>query len=430
VGTRREYRRYHPAGEVAGHVIGFTDIDDRGQEGLELAFDYWLAGEPGSKRVLQDRMGRIIGDVEGIKDPRPGRELATSLDLRLQYLAYRELKGAVAEAQARSGSVVLLDVHTGEVLAMVNQPSYNPNDRSQRDASHYRNRAVTDIFEPGSSIKPLVLATALESGRFTADTIIDTSPGYLEVDGRVLTEDSSRLGKIPVSTVLAKSSSVGMARIALELPAADIWHTLTALGIGRPTESGFPGESAGVLNEPQHWRAIGQATLSYGYGLAVTSLQLARAYAAIGAGGVMPPASFLALEEPPATERVLDADTAAELLRMLEGVVGPSGTGQRAAIPNYRVAGKTGTARIVEGGRYSDDRYTAVFAGLAPASDPRLAAVVVIDDPRGDEYYGGDVAAPVFARVVGGALRILAVPPDALPEPPLTLMSHAAEVGP
>lgn len=426
VRTLREYRRYHPAGEVAGHVIGFADIDDRGQEGLEFAFDYWLAGEPGSKRVLQDRLGRIIGDVEQIRAPRPGRELRTSLDLRLQYVAYRELKAAVSASQARSGSLVMLDAQTGEVLAMVDQPSFNPNDRSQRDATRYRNRAVTDIFEPGSAFKPLVLATALESGRYGPDSVVDTSPGYLEVDGRILTEDSSRLGRITVTTVLARSSNVGAGRIGLDLEAEDIWRTLTAFGIGRPTESGFPGESAGKLNDPQHWRSVGQATLSYGYGLAVTSLQLARAYAAIASDGLLPPISFLALDAPPERTRVIESETAAALMQMLEAVVeSPQGTARRAAIPSYRVAGKTGTARISEAGGYSDDRHRAVFAGIAPASRPRLVTVIVIDDPRGEAYYGGDIAAPVFSRVVGDALRILAVAPDALSVPPLHLLSEA-----
>ena len=429
VSTLREYRRYYPASEVTGHVIGFTDIDDRGQEGLESAFDYRLTGEPGSKRVLQDRLGRVIGDVEQIRAPRPGRELRSSLDLRLQYLAYRELKAAVAEAQARSGSVVLLDSRTGEVLAMVNQPSFNPNNRTQRDASLYRNRAVTDIFEPGSTFKPLVLAAAFDSGRYDPDSIIDTSPGYLEVGGRILTEDRTHLGRISLTTVLARSSSVGIGKVGLDLAAEDIWRVVSGFGIGQPTQSGFPGESAGVLNDPQHWRPIGQATLSYGYGLAVTSLQLARAYAAIASEGRLPSVSFLANEEPVQAERVIPESTAQDLLRMLEVVVSPEGTGTRAAIRNYRVGGKTGTARISEAGSYADDRHIAVFAGVAPISNPQIVAVVVIYDPKGEAYSGGDIAAPAFSRVVGGALRILAIPPDALLEPPVTLMSRA-EVNP
>ena len=429
VGTTREYRRYYPSGEVMGHILGFTDIDDHGQEGLELAFDYWLRGETGSKRVLQDRLGRVIGDVEQIKASRPGRELRTSLDLRLQYLAYRELKGAVTESRARSGSVVILDPTNGEVLAMVNQPSFNPNNRTQRDPDLYRNRAATDIFEPGSSFKPFVLAAALEGGYVTPDTVIDTSPGYLTVGNRILTEDPTRLGRITVTTVLAKSSSVGAGRIALEMEANQIARVLHGFGIGRSTESGLPGESAGSLNEPHHWRAVGQATLAYGYGVSVTTLQLARAYAAIAAGGVLHPVSMLALDETAPGEDAISATTAAQLLDMMQAVISPQGTGQLAAVKNFSVAGKTGTSRIASVGGYVTDRYTAVFAGIAPASDPRLVAVVVIDDPQGEKYYGGDVAAPVFARIVSGALRVLAVPPDALPDPPLTVVAQA-RVGP
>jgi cell division protein FtsI (penicillin-binding protein 3) len=425
IGTQREYRRYYPAGEVTGHFIGFTDVDDVGQEGMELALNHWLKGENGSKRVLQDRLGRVIDDVELISAAKPGRDLRTSLDLRLQYLAYRELKAAIGETRARSGSAVILDVATGEVLAMVNQPSYNPNDRAQYSAERYRNRAVTDIFEPGSSFKPLVLAAALESGDYGPRTIVDTSPGFLRVNNRIVTEDASNLGRIDLTTVLAQSSNVGAARVALSLEPQAIWQVLSAFGIGRLTASGFPGESAGVLNDPQHWRSVGQATLSYGYGVAVTTLQLARAYAAIAAGGVLRPVSMLAVDEPAPGERVVNADTAQALLTMLEAVVSPAGTGQRAAVRNYRVAGKTGTSQKAVVGGHSAERHTAVFAGTAPASEPRLVVVVVIDEPQGQAYYGADVAAPVFATIVSGALRVLAVPPDALPEPPLTVVAEA-----
>ena len=425
VRTLREFRRYYPAGEVAGHVLGFTDIDDQGQEGLELAFDHWLTPEIGSKRVIQDRLGRVIGDVEQIKPARDGNTLRTSLDLRLQYLAYRELKRAVTENSAQSGSVAILDPFTGEVLAIVNQPSYNPNDRSQLDVSRYRNRAVTDILEPGSSFKPFILAAALESGLYSADTLVDTSPGILSVNGRVLTEDTSNLGVIDVTTVLARSSNVGAAHIALSMDAESLWRVLTSFGIGRLTDSGFPGESAGVLNEPRHWRAIGQATLAYGYGLSVTALQLARAYSAIAAGGVLPSVSFLALDEPPPGERIISQSTASDMLGMLQAVVAPGGTARRAAISNYTVAGKTGTARKSGVGGYLEDRYTAVFGGIAPATDPRLVVVVVINEPRSGAYYGGQVAAPVFARIVAGALRQLAVAPDALAEPPVTAVASA-----
>ncbi|HEY7671246.1 MAG TPA: penicillin-binding transpeptidase domain-containing protein [Gammaproteobacteria bacterium] len=425
IGTAREYRRFYPSGEVVGHVIGFTDIDDHGQEGLELAFDYWLRGEAGSKRVVQDRYGRIIGDVEQVKAAQPGRTLRTSLDLRLQYLAYRELKAAVSEMRARSGSVVVLDPRTGEILAMVNQPSFNPNNRSSRDPAFYRNRAATDPFEPGSSFKPFVLAAALESGQVTPDTVIDTGPGYLAVGGRSLTEDPVHLGRISVTGVLAKSSNVGAGRIALAMEPEAIARVLHGFGIGRVTENGFPGESAGRLDDPRHWRQVGQATLAYGYGLSVTTLQLARAYSAIAAGGVLRPLSLVAVDAAPEGERAISAATADQLIEMMQAVISPQGTGQRAAVKNFSVAGKTGTAWISSAGAYTN-RYTAVFGGIVPASDPRLVAVVVIADPQGAQYNGGgDVAAPVFARIATGALRLLAVPPDRPLEPPLTVVAKA-----
>jgi len=424
VATLREYRRYYPAGEVVGHLLGFTNIDDIGQEGLEYEFDYWLRGESGTKRVIQDRLGRVIEDVELVSAPRPGKVLRASLDLRLQYLAYRELKQAITQNEALSGSVVVLDAQTGEVLAMANQPSYNPNNRAQFAASRYRNRAATDIFEPGSSFKPFVIAAALESGRYAPDSIVDTSPGFLRVNGNVITQDNNNLGEVDVTTILAKSSNVGVAKIALDLDHRDLWAALSRFGIGRLTDSGFPGESAGVLNDPQHWRPVGQATLAYGYGLSVTPLQLAQAYAVIAAGGVRRPVSLVAVDETPVGERVISSNTAQALNGMLEAVVSPVGTGNRAAIANFRVAGKTGTAWKSSVGGYSQDRYLAVFGGFAPVTDPKLVAVVVIDEPRGEEYYGGDVAAPVFARILSGALRLLAVPPDALAEPPVTIVAR------
>ena len=428
VATLREYRRYYPAGEVAGHLLGFTNIDDIGQEGLEYEFDYWLRGESGTKRVLQDRLGRVIEDVELVSEARPGKVLRASLDLRLQYLAYRELKQAITQNWALSGSGVVLDAQTGEVLAMANQPSYNPNNRAQFAASRYRNRAATDIFEPGSSFKPFVIAAALESGRYAPDSIVDTSPGFLRVNGNVITQDNNNLGEVDVTTILAKSSNVGVAKIALDLDHRDLWAALSRFGIGRLTDSGFPGESAGVLNDPQHWRPVGQATLAYGYGLSVTPLQLAQAYAVIAAGGVRRPVSLVAVDEIPVGERVISSNTAQALNGMLEAVVSPVGTGNRAAIANFRVAGKTGTAWKSSVGGYSQDRYLAVFGGFAPVTNPKLVAVVVIDEPRGEEYYGGDVAAPVFARILSGALRLLAVPPDALAEPPVTIVARSPAI--
>jgi cell division protein FtsI (penicillin-binding protein 3) len=417
VNFAREYRRYYPAGEVTGHVLGFTSIDDVGQEGAELAFDNWLAGEDGAKRVIQDSKGRKVEDIESIRPVRPGRDLNLSLDLRIQYLAYRELKSAILENRALAGSVVVIDIDTGEVLAMVNQPAYNPNDRGQLMAAAYRNRAVTDLFEPGSSIKPFIVAAALASGKFTANSVIDTNPGFIQV-GATTFPDEHNLGAIGLSTVLAKSSNVGMIKLALQLEPQQIWSTLNRVGFGQVTNSGFPGESAGVFTNYSHWRAISIATLSHGYGISVTPLQLAQAYAAIGALGVRRPVSMLRVDTPPAGERVLDPAVCRAMLGLLEAVTAQEGaTGVRARIPGYRVAGKTGTAWKASNGTYSKNRYTSVFAGVAPASNPRLAAVIVIDEPTAGKYMGGDVSAPVFSAVVGGALRLMAVAPDDMSAP-------------
>ena len=421
----REYRRYYPAGEVTGHLLGFTSIDDVGQEGLELAFDNWLAGESGLKRVIKDRLGRTVEDLEGVRPARPGRTLTTSMDLRVQYLAYRELKAAINRNNATSGSVVVLDVATGEVLAMVNQPTYNPNDRSQLSVSRYRNRAVTDMFEPGSSFKPFVIAAALEDGRYTPTTVVDTSPGYLPT-GNWTVADARELGTIDVTAVLTQSINIGAIRIALSLEPEQLWGTLDAFGYGRLSASGFPGESAGLLSHYAHWRKVGQATLAYGYGLSVTPLQLVQAYAAIASGGLFRSISMTRLTRPATEVRVVSQRTAASLTRMLETVISPVGTGMRADISGYRVAGKTGTAKMYSAGGYSEDRYVAVFAGLAPASAPRLAAVVVISDPGGREYYGGEIAAPVFSQIMGGSLRLLGVPPDDIRQPTDGLMQAAA----
>ena len=412
VNLTREYRRYYPAGEVTGHLLGFTDVDDTGQEGAELAFDNWLGGEDGSKRVIQDSDGNRVEDVESIRAVRPGRELRLSVDLRIQYLAYRELKAAIRDNRARAGSVVVIDVRTGEVLAMVNQPAFNPNDRGQLTPAAYRNRAATDLFEPGSSIKPFFVAAGLASGRYQADSVIDTDPGYLQV-GTSIIHDEHNLGAIALATVLAKSSNVGMARLALALEPRQIWTTLNGLGFGQVTASGFPGESAGQLSNYSHWRSVLLATMSHGYGLSVTALQLAQGYATLGALGLRRPVSLLRIDGPVPGERVLERPVCASLLQLLEAVITmPGATGALAAIPGYRVAGKTGTAWKAEAGGYSQNRYVAVFGGVAPASNPRLAAVVVIDEPSAGKYYGGDVAAPVFSAVLGGALRLMGVAPD------------------
>jgi len=414
VSVQREYRRYYPAGEVTGHLIGFTDIDDEGQEGLELAFNHWLAGESGAKRVLKDRLGRSVENVESIRPPHHGKDLRSSIDLRIQYLAYRALKAAIRSYDAASGSLVVLDVKTGEVLAIVNQPTYNPNDRAQYSAALYRNRAITDIFEPGSSIKPLIVAAALESGQYRPSSIIDTSPGYVTVGPKKI-EDRRNLGRISLTTILVRSSNVGVTKLAMSLAPDQLWSTMTKFGLGRMTASGFPGESAGLLTHYDHWQDISQATLAYGYGISVTPLQLAQAYATLGNEGRMHPVSLISIENPGDGEQVISSDTATAVTRMLEEVVRPGGTGTKASVSGYRIAGKTGTAWKSGVGGYSQDKYFSIFAGLAPASEPRLAAVVIIDEPSGELYYGSDVAAPVFSEIMAESLRLLAIPPDALP---------------
>lgn len=419
----REYRRYYPNGEVTGHLLGFTNLDEAGQEGIELAYDQSLAGVDGQKRVIQDGHGRIVQNVESIEAPRPGEDLHTSIDLRIQYLAYRELKAAIRRHHARAGSVIVIDVTTGEVLAMVNQPSFNPNDRSQYEVARYRNRAVTDIFEPGSSIKPFVVAAALASGRYRTDSLVDTAA--IKVGVKTI-QDKHDYGVVDLGQVLARSSNAGMAKIALSLEPAQLHDTLAALGFGEVTASGFPGESAGLLSSATHWRPIGIATMAYGYGLSVTPLQLAQAYATIGAGGVHRPVSFRRAEGAVAGERVLPERIARDLVGLLEEAVKPAGTGVKAAVPGYRVAGKTGTAWKATAGGYSTDKYLSVFAGVVPASRPRLAVVVMVDEPGGTLYYGGDVAAPVFAEVVAGALRLMSVAPDELERvAPVTLAEAA-----
>ncbi len=419
---QREYRRYYPAGEVTAHVLGFTDIDDRGREGLELAFDDWLTGIPGRWRVVQDLHGRAVEPVDRLLPPRPGRDLTLSLDLRLQYLAYRGLKAAVSRHRAKGGALVLLDAQRGEVLAMASQPGFNPNDPRQRGPGAARNRAVADAFEPGSTLKPFVIACALESGRYGPHTPIDTRPGFFRVQGKTI-RDIHNYGLIDVTGVIKKSSNVGASRIALSLPPARLWDVLRRVGFGQATGSGFPGEREGLLKDHRRWRTLDQATVGFGYGLAVTALQLARAYGVLAHGGKRLPVSFLPVERP-APEPALDPQVAEAVRTMMEEVVKKGGTATRAAVPGYRVAGKTGTVKKL--GRHGyEDRYLALFVGMAPASAPRLVMAVVIDEPQG-KYYGGVVAAPVFAEVMAGALRLLNIPPDApLPELQVALRREA-----
>jgi len=408
---QREYRRYYPAGEVLGHVVGFTSIDDIGQEGMELAYNDWLSGQSGAKRVLKDGRRHVVKDVESIRTPRPGRELALAIDRRIQYLAYRELKAAIKAHRARSGSLVTLDVKTGEVLAVVNQPSYNPNNRRRLQRKSVRNRAITDVFEPGSALKPLTIAQALESGQYTPGTLIDTSPGIFRV-GVNKVRDVRDFGVLDVAGVIQKSSNVGASKIALSMSPENFWSLLSRAGFGRTTDSGFPGEAAGLLADHQGWDDIELATLSFGYGLSVTCLQLAQSYAMLAADGYRRPVSLVRQESAPKGERIISVATARQVLDMLELVVIEGGTGKRAQVPGYRVAGKTGTVRKAIDGGYADDRYIALFAGMAPASNPRLVTVVVIHEPNNGQYYGGQVAAPVFSRVMAGALRIMNVAPD------------------
>jgi cell division protein FtsI (penicillin-binding protein 3) len=411
---QREYRRYYPGGEVAAHVVGFTNIDDQGQEGLELAYEDWLGGEPGAKRVIKDGRHHIIEDVESIRRPRPGKDLKLSIDRRIQYLAYRELKAVMKEHKARAASAVVLDVKSGEVLAMVNQPSFNPNNRQELHRSHMRNRAVTDVFEPGSTMKPFIVVTALQSGRFRPETPVSTSPGWYRV-GVNTVRDVHDYGELDVTGVIRKSSNVGISKIALSLPAEDIWNTLADLGFGAQTYSGFPGEASGLLSYHGGWNEIETATLAYGYGISVTALQLAQAYGVLATDGIKRSVTFLREGDVSEERRIMPAATARQVRAMLEQAAGPEGTAPQARVAGYRVAGKTGTVKKSAPGGYSRNKYLAVFAGMAPASDPRLVMVVMVDEPGNGKYYGGQVAAPVFSRVMSGALRLLAVPPDDLP---------------
>ena len=408
---QREYHRYYPAGEVAAHVLGFTNIDDAGQEGLELAYNDWLRGKSGRKMVIKDRLGRTVKHVESIQAAQPGKNLALSIDRRLQYLTYRELKRAVLQYKAKSGSAVILDTKTGEVLAMVNQPSYNPNNRRKLKSSHLRNRAVTDVFEPGSTIKPFTVAAALESGRFKKNSVVNTSPGYFRI-GKYVVQDVRNYGRINLSTILSKSSNIGASKLALGISAKNLTDVHSRIGFGFSTGSGFPGEVAGIINLPTEKQLVERATLAYGYGLSVTPLQLARAYGAIANDGVMPATSFIRINEVEREERVLPKEYAQQIRKMLEAVVSKKGTGSRAAVAGYRISGKTGTVKKAAAGGYSDDSYIALFAGMAPASNPRLAMVVTINEPQGDVYYGGKVAAPVFSKVMSGALRLMDIAPD------------------
>lgn len=414
VHTQREYRRYYPTAEVTSHLLGFTDINDEGQEGLERTFNKQLQGEPGSQLVIKDRMDRIVEGVQHVRPPQPGKSLLLSIDRRIQYLAYRALKAAVIEHHAAAATAVVIDVTTGELLAMVNQPAGNPNNRNQRSGDLMRNRAVTDVFEPGSTFKPFIVAVALEKKTHKPETIIHTGPGRMGI-GRFTVRDVHNYGSIDVTHVISKSSNVGVSKIALSLPREDFWNFLRALGFGARSGLGFSGEQGGHLAHYSGWGDFEYATHSFGYGVSVTALQLAQSYAIMAADGIKRPLSLVRREQPPEEEtRVMSAQTAQQLRVMMELAVSTKGTGSKASVPGYRVAGKTGTARKLVNGRYVSDRYLALFAGLAPATRPRLAMVVVVDEPKGGVYYGGQVAAPVFGKVMAGALRLLNITPDAV----------------
>ncbi len=408
---QREYRRYYPAGEAAAHVVGMTNIDDIGLEGVELAFDPLLRGKHGEKLVLKDRLGNIIRDLDFESAPRIGQDLALSIDLRLQYAAYRELKSAVAAHSAASGSLVILDVRSGEILALVNQPSYNPNEPLRGGMVGMRNRAATDVYEPGSTVKPFTLIAAFESGDYRPDTVIDTAPGYMAIKGKLI-EDPLNRGKITLTRALHKSSQVGFAKVALALPPQAVYDVLRRAGAGDFVGSGLPGESMGQLDPAGLQHPVVRATMAFGYGLTVSPLQLAQAYLTLASGGLRLPISVLKLDRSPRGERVFEPRLAATVLGLMEGVTSREGTAPAARVPGYRVAGKTGTTRIVAAAGYTDQRHVALFVGIAPLTDPRLLMVVVVNDASGQKIGGGAVAAPVFARVAERALRLMEVPPD------------------
>ncbi|WP_462322331.1 peptidoglycan D,D-transpeptidase FtsI family protein [Halochromatium sp.] len=421
IGMETEYRRFYPSGEIFGQVIGFTDIDDQGQEGIELVRNSELKAEPGKRRVIQDGHRRIVEEVEQLHAPEHGEDIVLSVDQRLQFLAYRELKRTVEEHKAVGGSATLLDVTTGEILALVNQPSFNPNQPRQESAEDRRNRALTDVFEPGSTVKPFVVAAALERGVIQPHTPISTSPGVMQV-GRNRVRDYRNLGQLDTTSVITKSSNVGVVKIAQQMDRAVLWQLYRRIGFGETGDVGFPGERSGFLPHFKGWSSFEHATLAFGYGLNVTTLQLAQAYAIIAADGISRPATLFRRDSIPPGERVFAPETAQAVRLMLETVVSADGTARRAAIPGYRVAGKTGTAKKATGRGYVEGKYQSVFVGLAPVTDPRFVMVVMIDEPGGKEYYGGAVAAPTFARVMAAALRLYSVAPDD-PKHPLILTS-------
>ena len=422
----REYRRYYPGGEVMAQVLGFTGADDAGQEGIELAFQSTLAGKSGSRRVIKDRMGQIVEDTQSIREAQNGRDLALALDAKLQNLAFSQLKLAVDSNKARAGGIVVLDARTGEVLALANLPSFNPNNRTRLSGAQLRNRVITDTFEPGSTLKPFTVALAIEQGKLTPDSVVATAGGSFSI-GRATIHDAHRFGDMSVTQVIQRSSNVGAAKIALGLSAQAMWGMFDKVGFGAAPRLGFPGEAAGRLRAYKSWRPIEQATMAYGHGISVSLLQLARAYTIFAHEGELLPLSLLRLDAPLAGKQVISPATARKLRDMLELAVQPGGTAPKARVMGYRVAGKTGTAHKEENGGYAQHKYVSSFVGFAPASDPRLVIAVMLDEPSAGQYYGGAVAAPVFSAVMGGALRMLGVPPDA-PLKALELPPEGSEI--
>ena len=410
---QREYKRFYPAGDVTAHLVGFTGIDDKGQEGFELAQNAFLSGKAGMRKVIKDRQGRIVEDLEDVKVPQDGRDLVLSIDRRIQYLAFRELSKAVEKHKAKAGAIVVLDAKTGEVLAMVNLPTYNPNNPINIKGKT-RNRAITDIFEPGSTLKPMTASAAMQFGDFTPTTPIQTAPGYMSI-GPATIHDSHTYGVLTVAEVIQKSSNVGASKMALSLKREELWSTFNQLGFGTRTNIGFPGESSGRLRPYKTWRPIEQATMSYGHGISLTLLQLARSYTVFANEGELKPVSLLRLSESPVGHQVFSAQVANDVKAMLELVVQPGGTALRAQVAGYRVGGKTGTAHKIGAKGYERDKYVGSFVGIAPASNPRFIMAVMIDEPsiENDQYYGGIVAAPVFSAVMADALRMLSVAQDA-----------------
>ena len=408
----REYRRYYPAGDVSAHMLGFTSLEDRGQEGIELAFEKQLAGKPGSRRVIRDRRGSIVEDVEAIRAPQDGRDVQLALDSKIQYLAYTALKQAITEHRAKAGGVVVLDAKTGEVLALANLPTYNPNNAGRRSGAQLRNRALTDTFEPGSTMKPFTAALAIDKGKFSFNTPIQTAPGRLTI-GNSTISDAHPHGVLTVAEVIQKSSNVGSVKMALTFAPEEMWRMFDSLGFGAPLKLGFPGEVGGRLRPAKTWKPIEQATMSYGHGISVSLMQLAHAYLVFARDGDLVPLTLTRVgADVPEGKRVFSANTARQVRVMLEMAVQAGGTAPKAQVAGYRVAGKTGTAHKLERGVYAN-KYVSSFVGLAPVSDPRLVVAVMIDEPSGGKYYGGEVAAPVFSTIMGGSLRSLGVSPDA-----------------